>query len=119
LSASLFRLAITSNGSLKKIAPQPMRQEGLVVLPLNPTGLRFLKEEAGSAEFLLDSLRMFAMHDLDHVLNDKADRGDVSGDFFRHSSSPVVCDSVTVENRSGRRSPPSTPAAASMCGSAQ
>lgn len=36
-----------------------------------------------------------------------------------HFSSPVVCDDFTVENRSGRGSPPSTPAAASICGSAQ
>lgn len=36
-----------------------------------------------------------------------------------HFSSPVVCDSFTVENRSGRGSPPSTPAAASTGGCAQ
>lgn len=88
-----------------------MRKQGLIVLPLNTSLLCFLKEEARNPKFLFNSIGMLAMHDLDHVLNDKADRGDMGGDMLGHAGSPVVCDSFTVDSRSGCESPHFAPAA--------
>ena len=101
-----------SDGSLKKIAPQPMGQKRLVVLILDPPRSRLLHKQASRAKLRINRVRIKLMRDLNHVLDDKAERGDVGGDFFRHFSSPVLCDSSTVEVHGGRAIPPCSPAVA-------
>lgn len=83
-----------------------MCQQRLITLPINPPSLGLLKKQPGRPKLRLNILRMLAMHDLDHVLNDKANRSDVRGDFFVHFISPVQCDSFTVERHGERASPP-------------
>ncbi len=93
---------------------------------LRTAKFQVLNKQANSAKPVLNPIGVNLMNDRSKIAehhakgrNVVAHLSEVDPDLGSHFSSPVVCDSFTVENRSGRGSPPSTPAAASTDGCAQ
>lgn len=96
------------------------------VAQVGPAKFQVLNKQANPTKSVLNPIGVNLMNDRSKIAEHHAKGGDVIAhlgevdpDFGSHSSSPVVCDSFTLENRSGRGSPPSTPAAAPIGGSAQ
>lgn len=91
LTPSVVRLAISSNGSLKKIASQPVRHLLLLVLVLNPARLHLLNKKPRGSKLRLKSLGGNLMNDLRQVLNGRGQGRDVGGDLFVVGQTDLSC----------------------------